>query len=238
MDRASTQHHAHSQLNASRPPQLLGIARCCWEGEYPPTDLTTASNPLPSPEVPHYVDRMLAWMQQVQKQLTPKEAPHHTNPYQVRDAIWVATIPLERTSKLSLKWSGPYIVTDTPNLYQVEYCTAVGKRMVHINHAKPSTLAPSPPPRHPSLTQTLPTLGIHPSSQAHRLGCILFLPLPRFSVSPEPFDFPCYLKFPLLWHFPYLKPSDYLCCTGFPLLRWPPLPGSPDSPCHFSYPFR
>ena len=57
-------------------------------------------------------------------------APAHLNPYEPGNLIWVTTPPLERTSKLSLKWIGHYWVVKVPNHYQVVYATGAGTYII------------------------------------------------------------------------------------------------------------
>ena len=90
--------------------------------------------------------------------MTPPPAPVATNPYHEDDLIFVMTTPPERTSKLSLRWKGPFLVKRVPNAYQVTYEDGLVWRTVHVNHVKPAKtpaggfsvpvppVAPPPPP--------------------------------------------------------------------------------------------
>ena len=91
--------------------------------------------------------------------MTPPPAPVATNPYHEDDLIFLMTTPPERTSKLSPRWKGPFLVKRVPNAYQVTYEDGLVWRTVHINHVKPAKtpaggfpapLSPAaPPPPHP-----------------------------------------------------------------------------------------
>ena len=70
--------------------------------------------------------------------MTPPPAPVATNPYHEDDLIFVMTTPPERTSKLSPRWKGPFLVKRVPNAYQVTYEDGLVWRTIHINHVKPA----------------------------------------------------------------------------------------------------
>ena len=70
------------------------------------------------------------------------------------------TTPPERTSKLSPRWKGPFLVKRVPNAYQGTYEDSLVWRTVHINHVKPAKtpagdfpvpLPPAAPPPPPTL---------------------------------------------------------------------------------------
>ena len=57
------------------------------------------------------------------------------NPYKVGDYILVSVFPVS-SNKLSNKWSGPHIITNIPNPYQVEFQEEGANRRVNIKHTK------------------------------------------------------------------------------------------------------
>ena len=90
-------------------------------------------------------------------------------PYQVGSLIFALTTPPERTSKLSLRWKGPYRVCRISNEYQVVYEDGELERTIHINHAKPAKFtAPDLPEPVPPVEEPRPPLGYLPAGFIHR----------------------------------------------------------------------
>ena len=87
-----------------------------------------------------YVSGVIEKLREVRQRMSPTEAPDRPNPYQLGNLIWISTPPLERTSKLSPKWMGPFGGVKVPNLYQVTYTLGTGPQTVHIYHTKPTLL--------------------------------------------------------------------------------------------------
>ena len=124
-----------------------------------PPDVEEDACASPSTEDPvAYVDMIRQRLHLTHQQMTPPPAPVATNPYHEDDLIFVMTTPPERTSKLSPRWKGPFLVKRVPNAYQVTYEDGLVWRTVHINHVKPAKTpagglpvpvppaAPPPPP--------------------------------------------------------------------------------------------
>ena len=124
-----------------------------------PPDVEEDACASPSTEDPvAYVDMIRQRLHLTHQQMTPPPAPVATNPYHEDDLIFVMTTPPERTSKLSPRWKGPFLVKTVPNAYQVTYEDGLVWRTVHINHVKPAKTpaggfpvpappaAPPPPP--------------------------------------------------------------------------------------------
>ena len=134
-------------------PSMIATGR---EPTLPP-DLHLDTNPSLSAEDP------AAYVETIQK---PSPA---ANPYQVGSLIFSLTTPPERTSKLALRWKGPYRVCRIPNEYQVVYEDGNVERTIHINHAKPAkfTAPDLPEPVPPIETPRLP-LGYLPTGFARR----------------------------------------------------------------------
>ena len=123
-----------------------------------PPDVEEDACASPSTEDPvAYVEMIRQRLHLTHQQMTPPPAPVATNPYHEEDLIFVMTTPPERTSKLSPRWKGPFLVKRVPNAYQVTYEDGLVWRTVHINHVKPAktpaggfpaplSLATPPPP--------------------------------------------------------------------------------------------
>ena len=106
-----------------------------------PPDLVTGENPSKGVEdLSAYVSGVVEKFREVHQQVPPNAAPTCPSPHQTGSLIWVSTPPLERTSKLSPKWIGPFRVLGVPNPYQVTYTSGVRSRTVHIHHTKPALL--------------------------------------------------------------------------------------------------
>ena len=104
-----------------------------------PPDVEEDACASPSTEDPGaYVDMVRQRLHLTHQQMTPPPAPVATNPYHEDDLIFVMTTPPERTSKLSPRWKGPFMVKRVPNAYQVTYEDDMVWRTVHINHVKPA----------------------------------------------------------------------------------------------------
>ena len=104
-----------------------------------PPDVEEEACASPSTEDPGaYVDMVRQRLHLTHQQMTPPLAPVATNPYHEDDLIFVMTTPPERTSKLSPRWKGPFMVKRVPNAYQVTYEDDMVWRTVHINHVKPA----------------------------------------------------------------------------------------------------
>ena len=104
-----------------------------------PPDVEEDACASPSTEDPGaYVDMVRQRLHLTHQQMTPSPAPVATNPYHEDDLIFVMTTPPERTSKLSPRWKGPFMVKRVPNAYQVTYEDGMVWRTVHINHVKPA----------------------------------------------------------------------------------------------------
>ena len=87
-----------------------------------------------------YVDALQRRLQEVRDALHPRAKPVAPIKYAVGDYCWVATNPLERNSKFSPRWAGPYVVLRMPNPYQVIYRTPWGEKIAHTNNTKPDTV--------------------------------------------------------------------------------------------------
>ena len=124
-----------------------------------PPDVEEDACASPSTEDPvAYVEMIRQRLHLTHQQMTPPPAPVAINPYHEDDLIFVMTTPPERTSKLSPRWKGPFLVKRVPNAYQVTYEDGLVWRTVHVNHVKPaktpaggfpaplSPAAPPPPP--------------------------------------------------------------------------------------------
>ena len=124
-----------------------------------PPDVEEDACASPSTEDPvAYVDMIRQCLHLTHQQMTPPPAPVAINPYHEDGLIFVMTTPPERTSKLSPRWKGPFLVKRVPNAYQVTYEDGLVWRTVHINHVKPAKTpaggfpvpvppaAPPPPP--------------------------------------------------------------------------------------------
>ena len=134
-----------------------------------PPDLVAWANACKGVENPSaYVSGVIEKLREVHQRVAPRAAPTRQNPNQPGSLIWVSTPPLERTSKLSPKWIGPFRVLKVPNPYQVAYASGVGPQTMHIHHTKPALLdllmqdllLEEYPP-------TPPSLGYFPSSYMH-----------------------------------------------------------------------
>ena len=134
-----------------------------------PQDLATDADPSPSSEdAPDYVEKIQQRLQLTHQQLTLPPTDTLPNPHQEGSLVYVLTTPPERTSKLTLRWKGPYRVCRIPNNYQVVYEDDDVERAVHINHIKPAkftapylpeVVSPAEPPR--------PPLGYLPTGLTH-----------------------------------------------------------------------
>ena len=94
-----------------------------------PSDQITGASPSEGKEDPSaYVSEIQERLREVHHRVAPTAAPACPNPYKPGNLIWVATSPLERTSKSSPKWIGPFQVLKAPNPYQVTYATGAGTR--------------------------------------------------------------------------------------------------------------
>ena len=124
-----------------------------------PPDVEEGACASPSTEDPvTYVDMIRQRLHLTHQQMTPPPAPVATNPYHEDDLIFMMTTHPERTSKLSQRWKGPFLVKRVPNAYQVTYEDGMVWRTVHVNHVKPAKTpaggfpvpvppaAPPPPP--------------------------------------------------------------------------------------------
>ena len=106
-----------------------------------PPDLVTGANPAGIKEDPSaYMSRIQEKLKEVHRRVAPMVASTRPNPYELGNLIWVTTPPLERSSKLSLKWIGPYWVMKVLNPYQEVYARGAGAHIVHIHHTKPALL--------------------------------------------------------------------------------------------------
>ena len=106
-----------------------------------PPDLVMDANSAGTKEDPSaHVSGIQERLREVYRRVTPTAAPARPNPDEPGNLIWVATLPLERTSKLFSKWTEPYQVVKVPNLYQVAFATGAGTRTVHIHQTKPALL--------------------------------------------------------------------------------------------------
>ena len=126
-----------------------------------PPDVEEDACASPSTEDPGaYVDMVRQRLHLTHQQMTPSPAPVATNPYHEDDLIFVMTTPPERTSKLSPRWKGPFMVKRVPNAYQVTYADGMVWRTVHINHVKPAKTPASgfPVPIAPEATPPPPPL--------------------------------------------------------------------------------
>ena len=121
-----------------------------------PPDLEGDACASPSTEDPvAYVDMVRQRLALTHQQMTPPPAPVASNPYHEDDLIFVMTTPPERTSKLTPRWKGPFLVKRVPNAYQITYEDDMVWRTVHVNHVKPAktpaggfpvpVLPPAPP---------------------------------------------------------------------------------------------
>ena len=121
-----------------------------------PPDLEGDACASPSTEDPvAYVDMVCQRLVLTHQQMTPPPAPVASNPYREDDLIFVMTTSPEHTSKLALRWKGPFVVKRVPNAYQVTYEDDMVWRTVHVNHVKPAktpaggfpvpVLPPAPP---------------------------------------------------------------------------------------------
>ena len=121
-----------------------------------PPDVEEEACASPSTEDPvAYVEMIRQRLHLTHQQMTPSPAPVATNPYHEDDLIFVMTTPPERTSKLSPRWKGPFLVKRVHNAYQVTYEDGLAWRTVYINHVKPAKtpagsfpapLSPAAPP--------------------------------------------------------------------------------------------
>ena len=135
-----------------------------------PPDLVTGANPAEAEEDHSaYVSEIQERLREVLWRVAPTSAPTHPNPYEPGNLIWVTTPPLERTSKLSTKWIGPYWILKVPNPFQVVYATGAGTYIVHIHLTKPALLdlitqelhnGDDPP--------TAPPVGYFPTAFTHK----------------------------------------------------------------------
>ena len=122
--------------------------------------------------------------------MAPTVAPTHPNPYQSGNLIWACTPPLEKTSKLSPKWIGPFRVLKVSNPYQVMYASP---RTIHIHHIKPALLhllaqelqAENEPPA-PQPLGYLPSSFIHDSAARNQVRGGTGDTTPQPSQSPPP----------------------------------------------------
>ena len=75
-----------------------------------PPDLVKGARPSEEDTPSAYVSGILERLRDVHQWVAPAEATTQPNPYQPKDLIWVSAPPLERTSKLTPKWIGPFRV--------------------------------------------------------------------------------------------------------------------------------
>ena len=106
-----------------------------------PPDLTSNVSPSPASEdASGYVETIQQQLQLTHQQMAASPAAPASNPYHVGSLIYELATPPERTSKLALRWKGPYHVCRIPNEYQVTYEDNRLERTIHINYAKPAKL--------------------------------------------------------------------------------------------------
>ena len=86
-----------------------------------------------------YVKQLKKDLQDIRQKLSRvlgQEPNQSSNPFSVGEKIIVAVLPHERTDKLMAKWKGPFVVTNIPNRFQIEYTDNGITRLTHISYAK------------------------------------------------------------------------------------------------------
>ena len=133
-----------------------------------PPDVHLDTHPSPSvDDSSDYVEAIKQRLQLTHQQVTSPPPPPVANPYHVGNLIYAITTPLERASKLSPRWKGPYRVCRISNDYQVVYEDGELERTIHINHAKPAKFtAPDLLEPVPSPEASRPPLGYLPAGLA------------------------------------------------------------------------
>ena len=115
----------------------------------------------------NYIEAITQGLQLTHQQMASPSPPSVTNPYQVGSLIYAMITPLERASKLSPSWKGPFHVCQVPNEYQVVYEDAEVQRTIHVNHTKPAKFtAPDLPEPVPTPETPRPPLGYPPAGLA------------------------------------------------------------------------
>ena len=135
-----------------------------------PPDLTSDASPSPAAEDPaEYVETIRQRLQLTHQQMAAPPTTPTTNPYQISSLIFALTTLPERTSKLALRWKGPYRVCRIPNEYQVVYEDGEVERTIHVNHTKPTKFtAPDLPEPVPHVEEPRPPLGYLPAGFTHK----------------------------------------------------------------------
>ena len=111
-----------------------------------------------------YVEAITQRLQLTHQQMVLPSPPSVTNPYQEGSLIFAMTTPPELAPEFSLRWKGPFRVCRIPNDYQIVYEDGEVRRMIHINHAKPTKLtAPDLPEPIPAPETPRPPLGYLPA---------------------------------------------------------------------------
>ena len=86
-----------------------------------------------------YVKQLKRDLQDIRQKLgrvLGQEPNQSSNPFSVGEKVIVAVLPHERTDKLMAKWKGPFIVTNIPNRFQIEYTDDGVTRLTHISYVK------------------------------------------------------------------------------------------------------
>ena len=130
MDQQDSSCHAHYEFYAAPAARIL----CLHGGHRPGNHTSNSAGAEEDPSV--YMSGIQEKLREVHRRVAPTMAPTHLNPYEPGNLIWVTTPPLERDSKLSPKWIGPYWIVKVPNPYQVVYARGAGTSIIHIHHTK------------------------------------------------------------------------------------------------------